>query len=307
MKDWTQLNLRRIKRGVSLAAKAALRPPVVAAWRGLAIWRRLGAPQQRYLAFVRAHRRLPVRRDPQTLSDKMFSVIGRASYSRYERYVDKYAVRELIAEQLGSQYSAPLLAVFDDADRFDPANTPYGSIVKPSHLSGAVERFHRDQDPEDLRRTLRGWLRRNYAEETGEIQYRDIPPRIVVETDISRGGPMLSYSCFVFRGKIEAVYVHDQADGSWQFDRDHQYLQYSVLRQRNWPPLPRPEWFGELREHTERLCRVFEFEFVRLDWFGVPDRFYFNEFTFTPKQNVFTVSPASEDLRLGALVDLDRI
>ena len=48
---------------------------------------------------------------------------------------DKYEVRKLIEEKIGSSYLVPLLGVYDHAEEINPETLPNQFVLKPNHLS----------------------------------------------------------------------------------------------------------------------------------------------------------------------------
>ena len=91
----------------------------------------------------------------------------------------------------------------DDADDIDPAALPDAFVIKATHGSGwnLIVPDKSALDWGDAKRSLQNWLARNYYAHKREWQYRDIPPRLIVEEFLDPGGGAIpsQYQFFCFR------------------------------------------------------------------------------------------------------------
>jgi len=155
-----------------------------------------------------------------------------------------------------------------------------------------------------LIKTCSGWLNRSYYQETGEIVYKHIQPRILVEQfiDDGSGAPASDYKLFVFRGRVEFIYVVT--------DRltDHKRRLYTPA----WEKLavrieseeveggvPPPPHLAEMIAAAETLGR--DWDFIRVDLYDTPDQPYFGELTMTPGGGRYRFHPKEYDRYLGTL------
>ena len=71
-----------------------------------------------------------------------------------------------------------MLGVYDRVEDIDLDELPEEFVLKPNHESGRVILCH-DKREIDWRKqadVMKNWLRENYYYQTGEWQYKDIPP-----------------------------------------------------------------------------------------------------------------------------------
>lgn len=83
----------------------------------------------------------------------------------YTMMVDKYKVREYIAEQLGEEHLIPLLGVWDDPDDIDFDALPDQFVLKCNHNSGLGMCICKDKsklDIEKVKNELKKGLKQNY-------------------------------------------------------------------------------------------------------------------------------------------------
>lgn len=77
---------------------------------------------------------------------------------------DKYEVRKLIEEKIGSSYLVPIYGVYDNAEEIDLDTLPDQFVLKPNHSSGRVIlcRDRSKLDWQKARTTLNRWLKENF-------------------------------------------------------------------------------------------------------------------------------------------------
>ena len=121
--------------------------------------------------------------NPQTYNEKIHvSKVYHATPLK-TRLADKVAVREWVAERIGSGYMIPLLGVYDSFDGIDFDALPEQFVIKCNHDSGSVTlvKDKSRMNRELLRKKYAAFMRRNFAWMGWEMHYRDIPPKIMVE------------------------------------------------------------------------------------------------------------------------------
>ena len=120
---------------------------------------------------------------PATYTEKVLWMNLRHRDPRLVTCADKYAVRQWVADRVGEDLLVPLLGVYDDADDIEPAALPVAFVIKATHGSGwnLIVPDKSALDWDDAKRSLQDWLSRNYYAHKREWQYRDIPPRLIVE------------------------------------------------------------------------------------------------------------------------------
>jgi hypothetical protein len=229
---------------------------------------------------------------------------------RYALYADKYAVRDYVAQRAGRAVLPELHLSGTRADEFRLAGLPERFMLKASHgckwFLPMVRREEADQAA--LRRVIAGWLRRNFAEISGEWPYRRITPRFLVEEWLgdADGSALWDYKFYCFGGRTAVIHIDAARFGEHQrvfFTRDWQFrpiilrgLGYSTeLAQ-----LKPPRHLAAMIELAETLAA--DHDFLRVDLYHHEQRGpVFGELTFFPGSGYIGFQPAEIDREFGRL------
>ncbi len=255
------------------------------------------------LAFRVDHGRFP-RTPPVTFNERVADLIGSGALERYAPYCDKLAVRDFVAEKVGSRYLVPLHATAGvlTAGLWD--RLPNAFMVKANHGSGWT-RLVRDKSAEnfdEIEALTRKWLKSNYADKFREQQYRRIEPSLLFEQVLEADGPdgLVDYKFFCFHGKAQFVLIVIWQPRKRRLLYDFAWNKLDVrYKIPNTGHIPRPPGLDEMRSVAERLAAGFPF--VRVDLFSVPQGVYFGELTFTPLAGSDGFDPPAFDEYLGRL------
>jgi hypothetical protein len=263
-----------------------------------------------WVVLIREHRRMhgefPRIIRPVTFSEK---ILRRNLFDRrplLSQIADKAAVRSYVESRVGARILPQLYHLTTQAESIPFDTLPDKFVVKPTHGSGwyQVVTDKSALDRAALIETCSVWLNRSYYQETGEIAYRHIQPRILVEQfiDDGSGAPPSDYKLFVFQGRVEFIYVVT--------DRltDHKRRLYTPA----WKKLdvriesedaegdvPPPPHLAEMIAVAETLGR--EWDFIRADLYDTSEQLYFGELTMTPGGGRFRFHPKEYDRYLGSL------
>ncbi|MCL7971155.1 MAG: glycosyl transferase [marine benthic group bacterium] len=249
---------------------------------------------------------------PATYTEKVLWLNLHHRDPRLVTCADKYAVRQWVADRVGEDLLVPLLGVYDDADDIDPAALPDAFVIKATHGSGwnLIVPDKRALDWGDAKRSLQNWLSRNYYAHKREWQYRDIPPRLIVEEFLDPGGGAIpsQFQFFCFRrGEDRTILVQVDFDEQADHRRDYYDEAWNRMPFASRVPnaereAPRPERLEEMLSIARRLSE--DFPFVRVDLYEVRDRIYFGEMTFTSGGGMSSFDPPEWDRKLGDLMGL---
>src|SRR6185312_1147380 len=170
-----------------------------------------------------------------------------------------------------------------------PHTIPFDSfpdkfVVKPNHGSGwyQVVTDKSALDRAALIETCFDWLKRSYYKETGEIVYKHIHPRILVEQFIDDGSGISAndYKFFVFRGRVELIYVVTNRIANHQrrlYSPAWEKLDVQLESERVEGDASRPPHLAAMISAADRLGR--DWDFIRVDLYDTPEQFYFGELT----------------------------
>ena len=276
-------------------------------------WRYASVPDDEYLKrmySLRMGRKLDLD-NPQTFTEKLQWLKLYDRRPEYTDMVDKFAVKKIVADKIGSEYVIPLLAVWDNPDDIDFAALPEQFVLKCTHDSGLSLSICRDKSHFDFReaktRVSRAMTKNNYLH-SREWPYKNIKPRIIAEEYMQDGDSqnLPVYKFFTFNGEPKIIQVIQDDKTSYEsidyFDTTWKRL---ALRQ-NYPnskvPLPRPECFDEMLELAAKLSAGIPH--VRIDLYQVNGKVYFSEYTFFSDAGFVGFEPPEWDEILGSWLTL---
>lgn len=90
-------------------------------------------------------------KNPQTFNEKQNWLKLYDRRPEYTTMVDKYKVREFVAEKIGEEYLVPLLGVWDSPDEIDFDALPNEFVLKCNHDNGVI--ICRDKSKLDIEKT----------------------------------------------------------------------------------------------------------------------------------------------------------
>lgn len=246
--------------------------------------------------------RVPNYDSPKLLKDKLMWLTR--YYQQPEKTVcaDKYKVREYVAGKGLSSILIPLLGVYDRAEDINFEVLPNQFVLKCNHGSG-FNNIVLDKSKIDIasvRNKLNGWLRTDYHKCFCEVQYKDVPRKIVCEELLAETAPT-EYQCWCINGEPDSLLVcRKNFDGSYDagsFSTDFKQLYDRYGEEPVDGVLERPRNLETILEYSRVLSK--DFPFVRADFYEVDGKIYFAELTFTPNGNYLTKYKEEFHKRLG--------
>ncbi len=223
---------------------------------------------------------------------------------------DKYRVRDYVKKQVGEKYLIKLLGVWDNFDEIDFSKLPESFVLKANHGCGwnILVTDKKTLNIEKAKQDMEKWLKTNYAFYFLELQYRNIPPKIIAEEFISNSNNNLyDYKVHCFNGHPKYIqFIGDRMTPPTQ----------EIFLDRNWTPQPftytypkyetipqKPVCLNELLSIAEKLAA--DFAYVRVDFYVLNDNsIRFGEMTFTPAGGMDHWTPPEWNLKLGNLLKL---
>ena len=246
--------------------------------------------------------------NPQTLCEKIQWCKLYDSTPAKTRLADKYLVREWVAEQIGAEYLTPLFGTWESFEAIDFDALPDRFVLKANHGShwNMVVNDKTKLDRAMAKQKFERWLDTNYAFFMGfELQYKNIPPRIIAEQNLNTGDVLHEYKILCFDG--EPRFLWDDAprfrNGCRNvYDANWNVMPFTV----NYPSSPdldpKPRNLATLISIARKLSRGFCH--VRVDLYETEGKIYFGEMTFTPGSGLWKIDAPEWDLELGNLVNL---
>jgi hypothetical protein len=223
---------------------------------------------------------------------------------------DKWAVREFVAERVGSTVLNEVYCVVTGVDDLNFEELPRAFVMKATDGAGPnsimivddKDKFGADY----IRRSASAILYRHrdvlkrFYHYTGEWWYGHIPARLIVERHLQpdTGEVPLDYKFFVFHGKVEYIHVDFDRFGEHTrtiYDRDWNRQRFSYRF-----PLGRdtekPVALKEMIGIAEAIATGYDF--LRVDLFCVRGKVVFGEVTLAPRGRF---QPREFDYVLGKL------
>lgn len=254
--------------------------------------------------------------NPKTFNEKLQWLKLYNRKPEYTILVDKYKVREYIANKIGEEYLIPLLGVWDDPDDIDFDTLPNQFVLKCNHNSGLGMCICKDKDSLDIskvRSDLRKGLKQDYYLTGREWPYKNVPRKIIAEKymiDSSDTNEFTDYKFFCFDGYVDCVMVClDRSSGNTKFyffDEEWNLKRHNKRGQEapeNFT-IPKPFCMDDMFEIASQLSKGIPF--VRVDLYQSNNQIYFGEMTFYPDSGFDNNITREADLYFSSLIKLQK-
>jgi hypothetical protein len=224
---------------------------------------------------------------------------------------DKIAVRDYLAFK-GARIAAPrLIATGEDPVALMRTDLPESFVLKSAHGSGQVhvERAGACTPPRVLAARAARWRRIDQWRRTGEMHYRGVPKRWLVEECVPARARRLEFKIACFNGEpAYLTVITERGRAGYRratYDCDWRPAGLGVRGLEEDPrPVPRPAALDLMLAEARRLSE--DFLHVRVDFLMFDDRLVFSELTFAGLGARLPFEPLAANAALGARMDLDR-
>ncbi len=207
----------------------------------------------------------------------------------YTLMVDKYQIKEIITERVGSEYTFPLLGVWDTPDLIEWDTLPNRFVLKCNHAGGVLvcrnkETFNRKEAVKYLRKQQKI----NYYMRSREWPYKNVEKRIIAEKYM--GENLIDYKNYCFGGKVHYTLVwknHSREDGQkpeayfcGAYDRNWEKTGMQISYPTENIAIEKPMGYDEMIRVAEIMSK--DIPFVRVDCYLIDGKVYIGEMTFFP-------------------------
>ena len=255
-------------------------------------------------------------KSPKTYNEKLQWLKLYDRNPLYTTLVDKYEVKNYIANRIGEEYIVPTLGVWDKFDDIDFDALPNQFVLKCTHDSGGLVicKDKTNLDIDSARQKIEKSLGRNYFWFGREWPYKNVPKRIIaeqfLEDEETKKDGITDYKFFCFNGEPKFLYVstglenHKTAHISfltldWNFT-SFQRSDFSPLE-----TLPKkPTKFDEMVEISRELSK--DIPFLRVDLYQINNQIYFSELTFFPCSGFIPFVNPEDDETIGHMLVLPK-
>jgi len=249
---------------------------------------------------------------PKTFNEKLQWLKIHNHDDRYSIMVDKYLVRDYIADKIGTDYLIPLLGVYNNANDININELPNEFVIKCTHDSGSVILCKTKQElTNEVRKKLNKALKRKYYYANREYPYKSVKPRIIIEKMMYNHmeSGLVDYKIHCFNGKARLILAcvgREAIDGIKKIFYDASWNKLDLKRPNtsNNCQLERPRNLNKMIELAELLSH--DIPFVRVDFYEINEKLYFGELTFFPGSGMECFEPDEYDSILGSYIDLTK-
>ena len=163
--------------------------------------------------------------NPKTFSEKLQWIKLYDHNELYTRVVDKYAVKEYIASQIGEEYIIPTIGLWSNFDEIDFEKLPQSFVNSNFFLLG------------------REW------------PYKGVKPQIIAEPYISdSNGELNDYKFFCFNGQPKMLFIASDRGIDTRFDffdMDFNHLPFEQGHPNSTKVLKKPDGFDHMKEEWD--------------------------------------------------------
>lgn len=249
--------------------------------------------------------------NPQMYTEKLQWLKLYDHRPEYSVMVDKYKVKQYVAEKIGKEYVVPLLGVWKRAEDIDYHKLPDCFVLKATHDSGTyvICKNKNQLDKSAILEKMQNALKRNYYYGTREWPYKNVKPRIIAEAymEDSTHKELRDYKFFTFGGIPKVLYIA-QGRGKGEptvadfFDMDFNHLPFTIDHDMAPVPPEKPVNFELMKELAAKLSEGTPQ--LRVDFYEVDGKVYFGEMTFFHCSGMAAFHPEEWDRIFGDWVTL---
>lgn len=254
---------------------------------------------------------------PQSFSEKMQWLKLYNRRPEYTTMVDKYAVKDYVANIIGQEYIIPTIGVWDGPEEIAWDDLPNKFVLKTTHGGGnkgvIVCTDKEKLDREATVRKLKSALQIDLSRRLGEWPYKNVRRRILAEKYLSDGcdtedasmlHDLVDYKILCFDGKplYCMVVSNRRTNKSYDFfDNDWNLMPFRLSRFPNAKEKPaKPLHYETMRLLAAKIAAGHPH--VRVDFYEVEGNVYFGEITFFTLSGYNTIKPEEWDIQLGSYI-----
>lgn len=264
-------------------------------------------------------------KNPKTFSEKLQWLKLYNRKPEYTTMVDKYAVKEYVANIIGREYIIPTLGVWDSPEDIDWDSLPQKFVLKTTHGGGGsgviICKDKSTFNKADAIAKLKNSLNECIYKSLREWPYKNVRKRIIAEAFLEESKPIKNnadlpdYKFYCFDG--EPVYCQVIRDrGSKEtidfYDMEWNHMPFVGLNpsfnngnpsfNNGKTPVDKPVYLCKMIDVCRKLSKSIPFS--RIDFYVIDDEIYFGEITFYPASGLGFFNPNEWDYRLGEMIKL---
>ena len=221
---------------------------------------------------------------------------------------DKYLMREWIEKNVDKKYLVNLIGVWNDYDEINFEKLPSKFVLKCNHGSGFnyIVNDKSCVDRKDMRNKFKKWVKKNYAFMNGfELQYKNIPPRIMCEEHLGDNLIDLQVWCshdeIMFITYIKSPHgINEKASYNENWVRLDFVTSKPILK----VDVEKPKCLDEIIVVAKKIAK--DFKFSRIDFYILNDgTIKISEITFTPASGIVDWTPSTVNYEVGKMIKIN--
>ncbi len=230
----------------------------------------------------------------------------------YIKMVDKIAMKELVSEYVGSQYTIPTLGVWNSVDDINWDILPKQFVIKWNHDSGSIV-ICRDKDSFDRESAIK---KLRYGEKNNgywygrEWPYKGVQPKLLAEPYLEDGTTkdLRDYKVFAFNGEVKLFLVASDRQKKGEsvkfdyFDTDGNHLDIINDHPQAQIPPALPSSFRQMIKMSEKISEGYPH--LRVDFYEVDGNVYIGEFTLYHGSGLMSFKPDEWNAVMGDWITL---
>lgn len=260
--------------------------------------------------------------NPQTFSEKLQWLKLYNRKPEYTQMVDKFAVKEYVANIIGEEYIIPTLGVWDKFEDIDYDKLPNQFVLKTTHGGGGggvvicrdKAKFNIENTKSKLEKSIKTCIYKSLR----EWPYKDVKRRIIAEEYLECIGntDLVDYKFYCFNGQplyCQVIKDRNSEETIDFFDQHWRHQEFYGLNPKSNPnaikqsinDIPRPSNYEIMINIASKLSN--NIPFARVDLYNIEGKIYFGEITFFPASGYGVFTPSGWDDKLGNLIKLPNI
>ena len=251
-------------------------------------------------------------KNPQTFNEKLQWLKLYDRRDIYTTMVDKYTVKNYVANIIGKEYIIPTLGIYNNFDEIDFDKLPNQFVIKCTHDSGGLVicKDKKNFNIQNARKIINRSLKKNYFYNGREWPYKNVKPRVLIEKymEDTYTKELRDYKFFCFNGIAKLMFVAtDRSIHKTKFDFYDLKFNKLPIKQHypnNDKKIEKPVNFDKMIILAEKLSK--NIPHVRVDFYEINDKIFFGELTFYHFSGFVLFEPDEWDKKIGDMLDLSK-
>lgn len=247
---------------------------------------------------------------PQTFNEKLQWLKLYDHNPLYHQLVDKYEVKQFIADRIGQKYIIPTLGIWHSVEEIAFDQLPEQFVLKCTHDSGSVIicKDKKTFDIEAAKRKLSFHLKKSTYWFGREWPYKGLIPRIIAEPYLEDDtGGLVDYKVLCFAGEPKLIEVHAgrMSDNHTQDFYTTDWVRTDIVQTcepMSADVIPAPEQLELMLSLSKKLAQGFIH--IRVDWYIVSGQLLFGELTFYDGSGFAEFVDEKWDMEIGSWIKL---